>query len=222
MESVEMTSQEIEILSAVYTDSERIREGRLFSHQLEALQQLRAGMQYLDEKYPGHKLNILTYAPATKFTPSAQFLLQGDGEETYTMTVSVTNDAYVCADSYYGTLIRDSYDKHVSELLTGGGFGAESFTTFSTPMGMEVNGDITVQEFISIEPKVSRNTHLFITETSDQDAAKTAIQALLEENGLYGSYILFFVPASEYGDVLTMEANRSSWNYLSFNCFNIR
>lgn len=221
MEKIEMSELERELLAAAYADGDRIRSGQLFSYQKEALQQLRAAIGYLAEKYPGRELTFTSFTPATKFTPWGQLVFTAVEDGTFTATVKPTEDGYVCADTYYGALIRERYDLRVQELLGQAGIQAASVTEFSSPMGTEVDGSTTADELIALEPKLTRNTHLFVSAQETSEALADAVRQRLREAGLYGSYALYFVPESQWEETAVLEQKRHTWEKVSFNCFEI-
>lgn len=221
MEFAVMTQQEIELLSKAYADAERIREGKLFRYQQEGLAQLRAGMAYLQAKYPTNTPEVIGFAPATKFTPWAQLTLQGADAQTYLLKVTPQEGEYICEDTYYGALLRANYDAYVEGLLGMAGIDARAFTRFLEPKGMEVDGSISVESFVALRPCVSRDTHLYVVDAVDRQWVQEAVQSALKEGGLYGTYILYFVPADSYAQGAAMDAQQQDWPYVSFSCFDI-
>lgn len=208
-----MTEQELEIMISVYGESKQLLEGKLFDYQKDALAQLQAGFSYWEKKYPGTTMPLLTFSPANPSTPWAQFLLQGPDSSTHKLTVTPSESGYICADNYYGTLIRESYDCKVAEILSTGGINAVTVTTFPQPMGIEICN--SADDFISYEPKIARQTHIYTPEDSDQ----AQIELLLRKAGLYGTYIVYFVPDQQYGELSYMTENRTIWRKETFNCY---
>ena len=104
---ISMTEEEIVLMTDVYGEEDRMRSGDLFDFHVEALQQLRAGMEYLEKKYPECGVKIVNFSPATKISPQAQFLIQGEEEASYTMALHVVDGEYVCTDDYYSVFIRE-------------------------------------------------------------------------------------------------------------------
>ena len=221
MEQLIMTEEEIRLLSAVYDNEARLREGKLYDYQKEALDQLRAGLAYLDSKYPDFDPEILTFTPATKFTHWAQFLIRGDGEGTYTLTVEPTGDDFLCQDTCYGKWIREPYDCYVTELLQSAGISAGVYTHFPVPVGMEIGQYTTVSEFIQFSPRINRQTRLYIADSGNAEADAATIRQLLKEAGLYGHYFLYCIPADQMSSVEEMEQNRKQWDSISFTCYDV-
>lgn len=219
MEELIMTEEEIRLLGAVYDNEEQLRKGELYDYQKVALAYLREGLSYLEQKYPGCDPEILTFSPATKFTPWAQFLIRGEGEMNYTLTVEKQGEAFVCLDDWYGCWLREDYDAYVEKILRDGGITLRVYTNFTVPMGAQIGPDTTVAEFVEYTPKINRQTRLYLQAPEDPEAEAQQIRELLKNAGLYGHYFLYAVPADRYGDIGQMEQGRKSWESVSFNCY---
>lgn len=219
MEELVMTEEEILLLGAVYNNEEQLREGKLYDYQKVALEYLREGLTYLKEKYPGYDPEILTFSPATKFTPWAQFLIQGEGELTYTLTVEKKDAGFVCLDNCYGQWLREAYDTHVTTVLRDSGITLCAYTSFTVPMGADIGAETTVTEFVEYTPKINRQTRLYLQAPEDPEGEAQNIRGILREAGLYGHYFLYTVPSDQYGDIGQMEQNRKNWESVAFNCY---
>jgi len=215
MEQIEMTNQEMDLLCQVYQDADRIREGKLFSHQKEALLQLRAGMEYLAQKYPDSAYTVTAFQPAIKFSPSAELTVEDGG--TYTVYAEAEGTGYVCSDNYYGKYLQPRYDQYLEQLLAGGGYPGRSYTVFPSASS-ELGPETTVEELLQKAPKQTRMVDLFVT-AEDRDRAVQDLQALMAQAGLYGSYTVYFVP--ELADIQTLEEQRTGLEYVMFSCFDI-
>lgn len=212
---VMMTDQEIELLLRIYPGEERIRQGKLFSHQEEALLQLRAAMSYLDQKYPGHTFAAVDFRPINTFNPSAVLTVE-DGKE-YTVYAEKTADGYDCSDNCYEKYLQPRYDQRIEEILSDSGYSGVSYTRF--PSASAVLGpETTVEELLRQAPKQTRLVDLFII-AEDRDASAKEIQSVMTQKGFYGSYTLYFV--SELTDIQDLESRRSGLEHTVFNCFDI-
>lgn len=212
-----MTTQEIELLSDLYMqDGDRIREGKLFSHQEEALRQLRAGMEYMNQKYPGALFTVTAFQSATQFHQSGELSLE-EGGITYTAYVEVKDQDYSFSDNYYSKYLQPRYDQYLESVLSSGGWTGRSFTRF--PSASETLGpDTTAEELLRTAPKQTRTVDLFVI-TQDQEKTAREVQDLIVQAGLYGTYTLYFVP--ELDDIQTMEELRPHLEHVSFNCFDL-
>jgi len=219
MEELAMTEEEIRLLDAVYGNEEQLRKGKIYDHQKVALEYLRVGLTYLGEKYPGYNPEILTFSPATQFTRWAQFLIQGEGELTYTLTVEKKDEGFVCIDNCYGQWLQEAYDAHVMKVLRDNGITLCAFTSFTDLIGADIGMETTVIEFVEYSPKINRQTRLYLQAPEDPEGEAQKIREILKEAGLYGHYFLYVVPADQYGDIGQMEQSRKSWESIAFNCY---
>lgn len=220
-ETIMMTEKEEELLSAIYADAERINGGVLFSHQEEALRELRAGMQYLAEKYPDTDLQILTFEPATKWNVSASALFQDRSDRNYSLSITPKDGSYICTDTYYGVLLREAYDARVCEILADAGYSVSAYTEFPALMGAEINAQTTIEELIDMKSKLARNTSIFIELPTDKESICEAIRKCLLKADLYGAYTLYFVPAAENTEISELLKNKTNWEKTVFSCFDI-
>ena len=218
MESIVLTKQEISLLSAAYPDAERIEESRLFDHEVAGLYQLRAGIAYLEEKYPQSQLEVTAFLPANQFTRWAELTFEDGGGSAYRLTVTPTETGFDCADDYYGALLREPYDQRIAEVLAQSGYTVLAFTQFPSPAGAEIGAGTSVDQLIEMGSRLTRNTHLFTVLSDGREAAASGMQAALAAEGFYGSFTLYFAPQLT-GDGAAMEANRTAWDYVTFNCF---
>ena len=212
---IAMTAQEIELLIRIYPGEELIRQGKLFSHQAEALRQLRAAMSYLDQKYPGHAFAAVDFRPTNTFNPSAVLTVE-DGKE-YTVYAEKTDDGFACSDNCYEKYLQPRYDQCIEEVLSDSGYSGISYTRF--PSASAVLGpETTVEELLQQAPKQTRMVDLFVI-AEDRDATAKELQSVMTQKGFYGSYTLYFV--SELTDIQDLESLRSDLEHIVFNCFDI-
>lgn len=215
MDQIEMTAQEMELLSRLYQDENRILQGKLFSYQKEALLQLRTGMEYLAQKYPDGAYTVIAFQSAIKFNSGAELTIE-DGRE-YTVYAEAKGEDYVCSDNYYGKYLQPRYDQHLEEVLFDGGYSGKSYTRF--PSASDVLGpETTVEQLLEVTPKQLRMVDMFVT-AQNHDEAVRDLQSLMTQAGLYGTYTVYFVP--ELADIQTLENQRAGLEYAIFNCFDI-
>lgn len=219
MDRIEMTDKEIELLCQNYQDTDRIREGLLFDYQAEALEQLRAGTLYLEKKYPSQNFELLTFEAATQFSGRAAVSFQGGMPGEYTLYIRPSDGEYICADTFYGSLLREEYDKKVEEALAASGYYGRSYTRFPSPVGEGLGEGAAADDLLRLFPKLTRDTDLFFI-CEDHDAAVKEAQAILTQAGFYGAYTLYFVQELPQ-DIQVLESGRSGWEYAVFNCFDI-
>lgn len=229
----ELTEEEERLLTEEFIGDDRIKEGKLYSFQYEALLQLRYARTYLEEKYPDTDFYITVFAPISNNDPVANitFYVNGNDEEFYDLELEVDGDEYSAKDNYYGALLREEYDDALENIIkekTNAPFKA--YTELYEVKGTEINGNTSVEELIALRSELSRRTYLFFNESDiDVEALVKELQAYCTECGLYGSYTVY------YGDNLLTEYKTSVELYdficstsafdmkrESFNCFDVK
>ena len=215
-EIVEMNEIEKELLSMNYPDADRIRAGRLYNYQMEALNQLRFAMHYMEAKYPSCHPEYVSFDPATRLHETG-ILTMKDGSY---VQITESQEGYLCGDTYYGILLQESYSREINLALKEGSFDILSHTDFSVPLSDEVDGNLTAEDFMAIEPPVMRSTHLYMMDAENIQETADAIQKILKEKGFYGSYILYDVPADKaVSEISILEEERLSFEAVTFSCF---
>ena len=86
--AVVLTPEELRLLSDAFGEEERLKEGRLFSYQMEALSYLRDGMDYLEGRYQDRHFQYESFIPANKFQPWAATNVTGLSNRTLRRRVS--------------------------------------------------------------------------------------------------------------------------------------
>lgn len=222
MGKTEMTEEEKALLMDVFDDKRRIEEGDLLSYQAEALSQLRAGTAYLARKYAGHVFQLESLDPANRFRPWAELYFTGDDSPLCVVKITPSGETneYTCEDNFYGFLLEKKYDSRVEKLLEESGYTAKVYTRFRSTVGSELPSEATVEELLSYNPRLSRDTDIFVTEDDSKEAMLSSIKEVIKNAGLYGSYWLFFADNLE-DDIQTLEDNKKQRKSLTFSCFDI-
>lgn len=217
-QQADLTEEEQKLLIAAFGDDENIRAGNLYDYQKEALIQLRTGMEYLKEKYPREDFSVLSFSNATKLTEYASCYFQTDASsKEYLLTITPENGEYVCRDTYYGEKIRDRYDAELESILRENGYETKLYTDFSTPAGMDVDGNVTMQTVNEVSPKIARCTFVFV-DLSLMGQGEN-IQNALYDNGAYGSYILYFSDNLMNKGIDQLVLQRKEFKSITFNIF---
>ncbi len=95
------TEEELLLLAGRYAGEERIRRGDLKSYEIEAIIDLREGMAYLDEKYPGFEFMPLALGPMNVWQPLTEIRVRCDGNEDFTLKVKRESDgSRKCSDDF--------------------------------------------------------------------------------------------------------------------------
>ncbi len=222
MESMELTDQEKRLLCEIYPMEERIMEGRLFNYQKDTVTGFRAGMDYLARKYPGYDFEALSITPASKFDPWMIVRIQSGDAGIWELKVTPEKEGFSFADTFYNALMQEKYDSMVEELLKAAGFEVRSYTVFTAPQ--EKTGPETTVEELR-ESRLPRMTHLFIQKPENkeaQDETAEAVQSALKNAGVYGNYILYFVPGGLVLDAEELEKQRLQMESRAFSCHDVK
>lgn len=216
---LKLTEEEIKVLCDTYPNPERIKNNQLFDYQIEGLQQLRAGMTYLEEKYPENTFVITQFSPVSEFNKWATIQFHNENDKTiYHMTVTPNDNKFICADDYYSALIRSQYDQSIMETLHKRGYTALSYTWFQELVGKEIGIETTIEELLESKIKPTSITHLYIKNCDDKDMLTDLIRKCLFDAGYYGSFTIYFAPSLD-NDIEWLESNRKEMEYTTFNCF---
>lgn len=194
-----LTSEEEELLiKSFYMDEEdklRMQEGKLYGSEEKCILNSRATLQYLEEKYPGVKFTIVSYESPSflgSSDPIIDYMDDSGSDKIYTMRLMEdANGEIVFEDDYYGTSVQGRYDKYLMELLKENGFGdCITYTEITGNYGMEVNGDISVEEILNRD--ISKNSRVFVEGNSaDGESIAKAVEELIREEAIYGSYQVY-------------------------------
>ena len=216
-----LTDKEKELLIRVFGNEENIKNNKLYDYQIEALNQLRTGEDYLIQKYPSHTFEITHFENATKLTNQAISNYVDEYGRSFAVTITPENGEYVCRDTYYGLAIQEHYDREIEQLLSEAGITAKTYTDFPMPAGFEVDETASLSSINEIEPKITRCTHIYVDEAEKGSEIYERTKKNLESNRAYGSYILYYVPSFEILSIEDLEQNRQNYESVSFNCFDV-
>ena len=216
---VEMTEQELQLLASAFQEDAGVLKEGLFDFQKKALDALRTGTRYLSEKYPGHSFEIVTFTPANVFRQesSCTFICStmdkgiAAADEEYLLSIVYNDekDEYQCADTFYGALFRERYDQAIMECLEASGITSKEYTTFSVPMGKEIDGTLSVDMFLAMDPPVTRMTSIFLSVPEDENLVASIGEAM-SANQFYGSCYVYFNADLESTSAASLQENRKS------------
>ncbi len=199
-ESLTLQPDEIKILSSMYVNEDRIQSGKLFSYQQDNLERYRFAKQYLIEKYPGYRLEIISGEPKSRFTPYAEFMFKEDINEQKTYKLCVKNiegGAEYCAeDNFYESFFGEKYDSYIEELLKR---EIDHIVKVSSSMpwtkGKDYDAGMDMEDILNGKLELSANTMIFIIDsvTTEMSAKETAgtIEKIIKEHNLYGSFQVY-------------------------------
>ena len=217
---VEMTETEKTLLAATYPTADRIKDGFIFLYQEDGLRKLRAGVNYLQEKYPDADISILSFDSGETLSQTAVLRFRCGDLGEYRAMITTQDQQDVCTDTLYAAFLRPDYDKSIEELLTRDGLTVRSYTKFPNPVGKELGADSDASKLLEEKPRLPRYTHLFAAGGEDQSLAES-LQQRLHDAGVYGSYTLYFTGNDSASDVLELESKRNGFARLTFTCFDV-
>lgn len=205
---LELTDDEIRILSETYLQEDRIAQGKLYKHQEEQLGRLRFAVAYLEEKYPDKKLVIRSCSEKADSDGSWAFPFYESSDEAGDFCVYVkenTDGSYSAADDYWKAALQESYDTwlsgQLSDLL---GQTVETKTMF---LGNEDHSAVTsIEEIKALGDKLPRSTDIRVNEVSEAETMAVTLKDFVIQNNLYGSYFLY------EGDKAGELASFQTWN----------
>lgn len=214
--NIELTDDEAIILSDTYNLSEDDFDN-LLEYQVSGLNQLRAGLSYFDEKYPGYSLSVISFTPANTFNNWAEIIIRPDGySDSCQINVNVTDNGYECYDNFYGELLHKEYDFYIEDVLRNSGFNCKCYTTFTEFCGLEIGLDTQLSELTDPNNKITKITYIF------SDSGFEAVENIKEAinlNGVYGTYTIYF-GCSLGLDIKDLVENRAAYEYETFSIFN--
>ena len=220
MNKVEMTEEEVRLLCAVYTGEKRIQDGMLMEFEKAALDQFRAGMKYLEEKYHSYEFKVLTYGPLNKLNTTGEIRVEAPDGEVYNVGITLKDEEIVCSDNFYASLITKEYNKKLEKLFTDAGLTVKVDTKFPQYVGNEANENTSLDELLKLFPKLNRLVKIYY-DGADSFGVKDKVEAVIRENSLYGSYNIYFVPVNFERSLEELEAERSKWEMDFFTVFDI-
>ena len=195
LEKIQLTGEEEELLCGYYVDDDRILEGRLLAHQRESLDAIRFAHSYLDKKYPGREFRFVYFLPANRVNRTAQInFICGDENDVYELYVDMKDEDYKARDTYYGHLIRDSYDEEICRIVKDAlGITCLSYTIFREPKGEEASADITVEKMLKIKDHFFRETSIFVnSDEINEEDIKEKLTELFQSKAVICAFGLYF------------------------------
>lgn len=194
-ENLHLTQEEENILCDTYINEEQIRNGELYSYQIECLNQLRFSKDYLRNKYNRDFL-VINFIPITKVNKIGEMYFTDKGSKTenvYHLNIEKNGSDYVAIDNYYQTLIQEKYDYAVKKLIKHYlGIESEVYTNFNSLLGDEINGGQSVEELFQMGSNLPRTTFIFLDKQDvDESRIEEDLKKVVYENNLYGSYHIY-------------------------------
>lgn len=216
-EYVDLTQLEIDLLVGCYQDADRIHEGRLFKHQDDALEQLRAGDAYMKAKYPSQTFTYVSFEPATKFSGHATLYLDAVNCE---VSIAPVGETYHCSDSFYETLLKDKYDAYLHDILVEKGYEVLTDTQFPSLLDGTLGEDASVEDYLRQYPKLTRHTDIYLDTSPGHRGRPNDLQDTIISEGIYGSYTVYYV-SDGLLSIENLSDARDTYVFSHFNCFDV-
>ncbi|MDO5132771.1 MAG: hypothetical protein Q4D81_07295 [Eubacteriales bacterium] len=220
MTGIEMTETEKKLLIDLYGEKDRIEKGDLYSYQKEALNQLRAGRNYLEQRYPTHVFTLESIDPGSRLRPWAELRFRENESRSFLAKIKPGQEGktYVCEDNYYGYLLQEAYDARIEEILADAGFQVRSYTIFLSTIGEVLDPAATVDELLACAPKLNRETSVYVSDAVPDRSHADEMQRVLNKAGMVGSYWVYYTGQDIGMTVRELEEGKSQWESLFFSC----
>lgn len=211
-----MTSEELALfMTAGYTDTARIERGDLLDEETEALAQMRAGIAYMEKKYPKSDVEYRFFETGTEPINHATLGIEGSG---ITVRIYTSEEGYMCSDNFYSTLIQKGYAEILEDEFLQLGLGVKTYTRFPELLDGLLDEDATAEDYITAYPMLTKNTDVYISADVFADVDAEELSVSLKERGVYGSFTLYAAEDIEQ-TVAELASQRRDMEYVCFNCF---
>lgn len=215
----EVEEWEKELLIEEYPNSEEtIREGKLYENHLALLNEIRTGMAYLEEKYPGYKFSI-NYRDDWAVTIIDYRVTEETTGERFKLRFYTDEERrHQPEDDFYKYFIETDYNKYLEEQLRQQDEKIVKTKTWMIyPEGREYGLDMTMNDFITGKLELTPSVNIYVSakdmteEGCDQYVNK--VKREIEQINLTGTYVIKFWDMEKE----EME-NRDTDEYENFIC----
>ena len=215
---IEMTEKEKDLMRNSWS-SDDFEKGVLSPYQEKDLYYLRKMMMHLQQKYPSYELEIVRFNPNLQMN-YYDFDIEYQGKRYEAKISFQSNHDPYYTDNFYSYLFGEEYNKWIEELLVDKGYSVKVYTRFFAYLGDDINEQSTLNDLISLHPKMTKQTFIYLPGEENQEDSKTIEEAIFEY-GIYGAYELFFTNNDENLTVYTVEDNRRRYPQYNFTCFDV-
>lgn len=219
-----LTPEEQEIMTDTFGEDERSRfeEGRLFSYQEDALSQLREGVSYLKNRYPGHDFHCISLDPANIFRPWAElYFKDGDSEEFLVKVIAQKEDGkftgtYKCEDLFYSQLLGKEYDAALEKLFSDAGYEVRVHASFIYTMGEEFPAGASANDLLKARP--SPQIAFYVSGAAEDEVLADSLKSVMEENNIDGNCWVYFMGRDVTDeDIRELEDDKADVPYVVFH-----
>lgn len=194
---VNMTDEEVDFLCNKYVDEQRIKAGKLYAYQEEALLQYRFAKEYLESKYPGVKFtyfHLSAIAETSNKVGEVEFYAGDDEENCYSVKITDENNTYRAVDDYANHRLGEIYSDKVRDNLSKNlEFDFLVYTTINGFFDETVNGKETGEDIFAFENQ--KDVYVYVdmeaNESKCEDAG-TVIEQYFRDEKQYMSCTIWF------------------------------
>lgn len=195
---IDMTKEEETLLCSIYVNEDRIKEGKLYDYQLDALMQFRNANEYLEDKYPSYDFKYFAYHPSNKSNDTSILEFTVDDTENYFIVeIEEKNDEYIITDNLYAYILRPLFDDMLTDKLENAGLtDFYVYTKMSGKFGEELDENATIEDILSFETDMKRDIDIYIDMSPYDEDKKQEIANIVEKElrdlNNYGACIIYF------------------------------
>lgn len=192
----------------------------LQDYQQYALDLLRSVRKDLSKRYPKEEFISVSFDLGTIFSGVTTYTFTTEEAKRYgEFFIACTEDEdekQKWADDFYGFLIRKDYDAKLLRTLKENGITALTYTHFSKLCSYSEKILPTPEDILEEGFSFAKLTSVFIPDTPENK--EEIIKDILQKNGFYGSYYIYFVPGMNRFTLDELEKNRRDYWHVFFTC----
>ena len=215
----EMTEEEKAWMKKNYIyDEESIEKGHLLPSQLENLEKGRAGLVFVEEKYPGYEFKL------TYIEDMMNMVDYGVKEEKtgyhFDIYIRENEDGTLqIKDNFYVYLFEDKYEAYLEEQIKEKVKNAVTVDVgMSGVEGREYDSSMTVEDIVSGRLEIYARNYVSITASGkNEEECRNDVEGIqqgIEETGLYGVYTIYFWDMTEEEMLLAEEYAGLTYKYI--------
>lgn len=198
LSAIELTQEETELLCAAFSGEERIRKGDLLSYEIELVQQLRFGREYLSRKYPSQIFRMQNCIPQNKENAYTTVDIQAENDrKQYELRLTTSEDKTIsAADNFYETVVKKDYEAHIADAARG---ATKAFLAAQVNVpylyGEEYDAELTLDAVLEQEIELSVEAAVFLdgTEVGNIASMTKELEEALKGAGCHGSFWIYYL-----------------------------
>lgn len=200
-----ITEQEKEVLCSAYLYEEQqraIMDGQLLQSQKELLMQMRAIVQWLEEKYPSHSFEIIEIEQKIPLQQNIYYLFAADGSEKVFSACAQERDSEEYRENFFPVVFQEACVANVSKAIEDCGVDYMAVDVgFLGMAGGAVTEKTSPADIFFVDHQISQSVKIYISGGKEQ--LDQAIRKL-ESIGIPGTY--FVIASDQFSNEMTAEA----------------